>query len=67
MHIIQGMTVNEIVHDRDGTFAHGHVHVTLSGAKSLKGLHLKNFNAKLISHHENVHQSLQVMLSFESD
>ena len=67
VHKVQGMTVNEIVYDMEGTFANGQAYVALSRATSLKGLYLKNFNAKLIYRHEKVHQSLQLMTPFESD
>ena len=67
VHKVQGMTVNEIVYDMEGTFASGQAYVALSRATSLKGLYLKNFDAKLIYRHENVHKSLQLMTPFESD
>ena len=67
VHKVQGMTVNEIVYDMEGTFASGQAYVALSRATSLKGLYLKNFDAKLVYRHENVHKSLQLMTPFESN
>jgi hypothetical protein len=64
IHKVQGMTVEQIVYDMEGTFASGQAYVALSRVTSLQGLFLKNLNAKLIYRDEKVHAALQEMPVF---
>ena len=60
IHKVQGLTLNEIVVDMDGTsrFSLGQAYVAFSRVKTLAGLYIVKFNASGIKKSEKVHEEM---------
>ena len=66
VHKVQGMTVDEIVYDMDGTFSSGQAYVALSRVTKLSGLYIKNYDPKYIWRSEDIHEGVQKMNEFSA-
>ncbi|XP_071122628.1 uncharacterized protein [Mytilus edulis] len=64
IHKVQGMTVKEIVVSLKRTFAPGMAYVALSRVSSLKGMHIIDFDPKVIYASEDITIALDSMESF---
>ncbi|VDI30095.1 Hypothetical predicted protein [Mytilus galloprovincialis] len=64
IHKVQGMTVKEIVVSLKRTFAPGMAYVALSRVSSLKGMHIIDFDPKVIYASEDITRALDSMESF---
>ena len=60
IHKVQGLTLNEIVVDMDGSsrFSPGQAYVAFSRVKTLEGLYILNFNASGIKKSAKVHEEM---------